>query len=208
MGSMGIYGYLWSRRLNAISLAISTISNLIEIPIDRKIWKTMAVFNKNDGTLYLATSRDNFFVIQKEIQQGRRSHYMYALTSQNCKKSQQLTLDGLEDPNSSEEYRLEEAKKILGENFTNVKVTYIITYDYFIDAAVNGNIFLVDSNFNLIDTVEIPEYKDPTPTNDVKISTDTEIGYQESHSNQIVKWKTDKEKRPIQNRKIINDTSN
>lgn len=76
----GLSGNVWDRRFNAVSAAIAPIKNLQEIPIDRHVWKTMGVFNEKDGTLYLFTSHKNFFIVQKKIQAGKFSHYMYPLT--------------------------------------------------------------------------------------------------------------------------------
>ncbi|WP_288557568.1 DUF5986 family protein [uncultured Lactobacillus sp.] len=203
----GIPGSIWDRRFNEIASRISSIKKLHEIPIDRHIWKTMSVFNDKDSTLYLFTSRKNFFKIQKEIQDGKHSHYMYALTAANPVVSKQLSFDGLEDDADGEE-RLEEAKEILGDNFNRVKRTYIITYDYYEDAAVDGTIFLVDTEFNTIDRVAIPEFKAPTPEDEDRSTEHENKKVQEDKTDRIVKWNPNKTKRSTTNRESINDTSN
>lgn len=203
----GLPWSIWDHRFNEVGSRISSIKCLHEIPIDRRIWKTMSVFNDKDGTLYLFTSRKNFFKIQKEIQGGKHSHYMYALTASNPVVVKQLSFDGLEDDVDGEE-RLEEAKEILGDNFNRVKRTYIITYDYYEDAAVDGTIFLVDTEFNIIDRVTIPEYKAPTPEDESRSTEHENKKVQENKTDRIVKWNPNKTKRSTTNRESINDTSN
>lgn len=203
----GLSEAIWDFRFNDLSARISKVENLLEIPIDRNIWKTMGVFNTENGTLNLFTSRNNFFKIQKEIQGGKHSHYMYALTASNPVISRQLSFDGLED-DTDDEQRLEEAKEILGDNFNRVKRTYIITYDYYEDAAINGTIFLVDTDFNTIDTVAIPKYKAPTPDDEDKSIEHENKKVQEAKNDRLVNWNPNKTKRPTTNRESINDTSN
>lgn len=203
----GVSEAIWDFRFNNISARISKIKFLHEIPIDRKIWKTMGVFNAIDGTLNLFTSRKNFFKIQKEIHSGKHSHYMYTLTASNPVVFKQLSFDGLE-VNKDDEQRLEEAKEILGDDFDLVKRTYIITYDYYEDAAVNGTIFLVDTEFNIIDRAAIPEYKATTPDDEDRSTKHENKKAQKTKTDRIVKWNPNKTKRSTTSRESINDTSN
>lgn len=113
----GLLRYVWDKRLNLLSKRIKLESNLKEIPIDRGIWKTMGIFNSKDKSLYLFTSHKNFCIVQKKIQEGYVSHYMYALTGCNPHVSEQLFIDGLEDRDKIKEWRIKEAKKILGDTF-------------------------------------------------------------------------------------------
>ncbi|WP_332872110.1 DUF5986 family protein [Lactobacillus crispatus] len=50
----------WDHRFNTISDDIASTPWLVEISIDRHIWKAIGVFNVKDGTLYLVTSYTNF----------------------------------------------------------------------------------------------------------------------------------------------------
>ena len=68
----------WDHRFNTISDDIASTPWLVEISIDRNIWKAIGVFNVKDGTLYLVTSYTNFLVVQRKIQNGKYTHYMYA----------------------------------------------------------------------------------------------------------------------------------
>lgn len=86
----------WDHRFNTISDDIASTPWLVEISIDRHIWKAIGVFNVKDGTLYLVTSYTNFLVVQRKIQNGKYTHYMYPLTINNVASAEQLSLEGLE----------------------------------------------------------------------------------------------------------------
>ena len=204
----GLSFNVWDHRFNTISDAIASIPWLVEIPIDRYIWKAIGVFNTKDGTLYLITSYANFIAVQRKIKKGKYSHYMYPLTINNATTTEQLLLDGFENDDMIAEKRLKEAKKILGDDFTRLKRTIIITYDYFEDAAVNGLEILVDNNFSIIDRIAIPEYESPSSDDDTIKHDNQEKSAEKQKSDRIVKWNANKIRRPITGEENNNGTSN
>lgn len=188
---------VWDRRFNTIADDIASTSWLVEVPIDRHIWKTIGIFNIKDGTLYLVTSYSNFLTVQSKIKNGKYTHYMYPLTINNDDSVEQLSLDGIEISEGVAKKRLKEAKKILGDNFSRLKRTIIITYDYFEEIAVNGVEILVDNNFNIIDKLSIPEYRSPSPDDNKTKQDNKEKLIKPKTSSSIVKWNANKIKRPI-----------
>ncbi|MCT0197679.1 hypothetical protein EFM06_08495 [Lactobacillus helveticus] len=204
----GLSFNVWDHRFNTISAAIASTPWLAEIPIDRHIWKAIGVFNTKDGTLYLITSYANFIAVQRKIKKGKYSHYMYPLTINNAMPTEQLSLDGFENDNAIAEERLREAKKILGDDFTRLKRTIIITYDYFEDEAVNGLEILVDNNFSIIDRLVIPEYKSPSSDDGTTKYDNQEKFAEKQKSERIVKWNANKIRRPITGEENNNGTSN
>lgn len=204
----GLSFNVWDHRFNTISAAIASTPWLAEIPIDRHIWKAIGVFNTKDGTLYLITSYANFIAVQRKIKKGKYSHYMYPLTINNATPTEQLSLDGFENDNAIAEERLREAKKILGDDFTRLKRTIIITYDYFEDEAVNGLEILVDNNFSIIDRLVIPEYKSPSSDDGTTKYDNQEKFAEKQKSDRIVKWNANKIRRPITGEENNNGTSN
>lgn len=204
----GLSFNVWDHRFNTISAAIASTPWLAEIPIDRHIWKAIGVFNTKDGTLYLITSYANFIAVQRKIKKGKYSHYMYPLTINNATPTEQLSLDGFENDNAIAEERLKEVKKILGDDFTRLKRTIIITYDYFEDEAVNGLEFLVDNNFSIIDRLVIPEYKSPSSDDGTTKYDNQEKFAEKQKSDRIVKWNANKIRRPITGEENNNGTSN
>ncbi|MCT3412747.1 DUF5986 family protein [Lactobacillus helveticus] len=204
----GLSFNVWDHRFNTISAAIASTPWLAEIPIDRHIWKAIGVFNTKDGTLYLITSYANFIAVQRKIKKGKYSHYMYPLTINNATPTEQLSLDGFENDNAIAEERLREAKKILGDDFTRLKRTIIITYDYFEDEAVNGLEILVDNNFSIIDRLVIPEYKSPSSDDSTTKYDNQEKFAEKQKSDRIVKWNANKIRRPITGEENNNGTSN
>lgn len=204
----GLSFNVWDHRFNTISAAIASTPWLAEIPIDRHIWKAIGVFNTKDGTLYLITSYANFITVQRKIKKGKYSHYMYPLTINNATPTEQLSLDGFENDNAIAEERLREAKKILGDDFTRLKRTIIITYDYFEDEAVSGLENLVDNNFSIIDRLVIPEYKSPSSDDGTTKYDNQEKFAEKQKSDRIVKWNANKIRRPITGEENNNGTSN
>lgn len=198
----------WDHRFNTISADIASTSWLVEIPIDRHIWKAISIFNTKDGTLYLVTSYANFMSVQHKIKKGKYSHYMYSLTINNANTVEQLSLDGIGNDEARAEERLREAKEILGNNFARLKRTIIITYDYFEDEAVNGLENLVDNNFSIIDRLALPEYKSPSPDDDKTKRNNQEKSSEKQKSGRIVKWNANKIRRPITGEENNNGTSN
>lgn len=122
---------------------------------------------------------------------------MYPLTINNDDSVEQLSLDGIEISEGVAKKRLKEAKKILGDNFSRLKRTIIITYDYFEEIAVNGVEILVDNNFNIIDKLSIPEYRSPSPDDNKTKQDNKEKLIKPKTSSSIVKWNANKIKRPI-----------
>lgn len=198
----------WDHRFNTISADIASTPGLVEIPIDRHIWKAIGVFNTKDSILYLVTSYANFIAVQRKIKKGKYSHYMYPLTINNDDSAEQLSLDGIGNNKVVAEERLREAKKILGDNFARLKRTIIITYDYFEDEAVNGLEILVDNNFSIIDRLTIPEYKSPSPDDDTTKRDNQEKSTEKQKSGRIVKWNANKTRRAITSEENNNVTSN
>lgn len=198
----------WDHRFNTISADIVSTPWLAEVSIDRHIWKAIGVFNVKDGTLYLVTSYTNFLVVQRKIQNGKYTHYMYPLTINNGASAEQLSLDGIGNNKVVAEKRLKEAKKILGNDFTKLKRTIIITYDYFDDKAVNGLEILVDNNFNVVDEIVIPEYNSPSPDDDITRYDNQKNNVEGHKSDSIVKWNANKAKRPTTSEENNNVTSN
>lgn len=133
---------------------------------------------------------------------------MYPLTINNVASAEQLSLEGIGNNKVVAEKRLKEAKKILGNDFTKLKITIIITYDYFDDEAVNGLEILVDNNFNLIDEIVIPEYKSPSPDDDTTRYDNQKNNVEGHKSDSIVKWNANKAKRPTTSEENNNVTSN
>lgn len=198
----------WDHRFNTISADIVSTPWLAEVSIDRHIWKAIGVFNVKDGTLYLVTSYTNFLVVQRKIQNGKYTHYMYPLTINNGVSAEQLSLDGIGNNKVVAEKRLKEVKKILGNDFTKLKRTIIITYDYFDDKAVNGLEILVDNNFNVVDEIVIPEYNSPSPDDDTARYDNQKNNVEDHKSDSIVKWNDNKTKRSTRNKENNNGTSN
>ena len=133
---------------------------------------------------------------------------MYPLTINNGVSAEQLSLDGIGNNKVVAEKRLKEVKKILGNDFTKLKRTIIITYDYFDDKAVNGLEILVDNNFNVVDEIVIPEYNSPSPDDDTTRYDNQKNSVEDHKSDSIVKWNDNKTKRSTRNKENNNGTSN
>ena len=133
---------------------------------------------------------------------------MYPLTINNATTAEQLSLDGFENDDAIAEKRLKEAKEILGDDFTRLKRTIIITYDYFEDAAVNGLEILVDNNFSVIDRLVIQNTNLLVPMM-IRLNMITKKKSAEKQkSDRIVKWNANKIRRPITGEENNNGTSN
>lgn len=188
----GESAFLWNRRLNEwIKIVSRDLKNYIQISIDRMIWKTVAVLDE-EGILWLLTSRQNFRNVQTKVKNGNVTHYMYLLTATNPDGVEQLSFNVFDEKEKGQNQRLERAKEILGDEFSKVKQTQIITYEYTPNVALKGSIFLVDNQFNIIEEQAISDLID-TDNLKIKVGSSTHSTEKENtdSNEQLVSWKND-----------------
>ena len=200
--------FVWSKRLNAwIKIVSREFSTYSQISIDRVIWETVAVLD-DEGILWLLTSRKNFYKVQDDIKRGKVTHYMYLLTSNNPDYAEQLAFDGLSKNDYFQKQRLEQAKKILGDDFSKIVQTQIIVFDYTSNLALNGSIILVDNQFNVLEEQSISNSVFlPQTSNDEVSALEFDDENQDTDREDIlVSWKNPDKDNPNDNNSIKKET--
>lgn len=170
-------GGSWDTRFGRIK-KVALKYGLVAVKIKRGIWKFIVVRNPLSGFLYVFTKEKNFERVIKKFG-GKSIHYFHAFISMNVGpadlENQQLELF----PRFPEEYeqkRVEEARKLLGEEYPLVnKIVFVVGREEG-KRIVNVEAKLYNPYFELVDKEDWTKYVPSDQYNDIFVSNAQNTG--------------------------------
>jgi len=154
----GLYFAVWDHRTEMLVEAAMSNPSIKILLIQRgNLWEFGAIFDEENGKLYILMSQDNLDNKRKDYEKtGKSTHYLYSLLHYNLDKNVGEQMELFDSPDNEED-RIADCEKMLGEYADKVNEVIVASFTYVNHIASKALLNVFDGNYNQISITDISD---------------------------------------------------